>query len=510
MTRPSLSVLGPFTLQADAGSAPTRLGRKSQALLACLAGHGPEGVPRSRLVALLWADQPEEDARAALRQCLHQVRRAVPQAGEWIQSAGERLTLDPVRCEVDLWSFQTHAESAEPAALVAAARLWRGDFAQGLDLPGDDGVWVASRRDHCRDQAHGVLQAAAALPHLKERFDAALALARHLLADDPLHEGGYRALMRLYAMAGLRAKALQAFEQCRAQLRQQLGVAPSPMTLQVAEELSRHPAAADSTGTTSPAFDHMLAGWHYFSHFTPQANARARAEYEAGVRLAPGHAEPVAMLGWTHWMDAISGWTDDALRSDREAAACADRASGYAPQHPAALSLRGKVRLWRHQHEEAIEDMRQALAMVPDMPYLHFHLADALAWAGQPQESLAHINRALAINPNDHGVFLAVEGFARFLMHDLDGARVALERARIRNPSYCWTYSTLGSVLHEQGEHELAREVAARARQLNRRLSVDFSRSTLPLRRAQDRARIVAACEANGYPDLVAVTAAVA
>lgn len=509
MTQPSLAVLGPLTLQASAGSAPLRLGRKSQALLACLAGHGAAGVSRSKLIALLWADQPEEDARAALRQCLHQLRRALPQAGEWIGSGGEDLALDPSCCEVDLWRFEALAASANPAALAAAARLWRGDFAQGLELPGDDGVWVAARRERCRDQAHGVLQAAAALPHLGERFDAALALARHLLADDPLHEGGYRALMRLYAKAGLRAKALQAFEQCRAQLQQQLGVAPSPMTLQVAQELSQQAPARPSSETTSPAFDHMLAGWHYFSHFTPQANARARTEYEAAVRLAPGDAEPVAMLGWTHWMDATSGWTADAARSDEAAAACSERASGYAPQHPAALSLRSKVRLWRHQHAEAIDDARQALALVPDMPYLHFHLADALVWAGQPQEGLEHIGRALAANPNDHGVFLAVEGFARFLMHDLDGARTALERARIRNPSYCWIYSTLGSVLHEQGEYALAREMAARARQLNRRLSVDFSRRTLPLRRPQDRARIVAACEANGYPAFVPTVNAV-
>jgi adenylate cyclase len=285
-------------------------------------------------------------------------------------------------------------------------------------------------------------------------------------------------------------------------------VAPSPMTLQLVEELSRQSPAPFPSERKSPAFDHMLAGWHYFSHFTPQANARARTEYEAAMRLAPGDAEPVAMLGWTHWLDSVSGWTADAARSDGEASACADRACGYAPQHPAALSLRGKVRLWRHQHDEAIEDMRKALAAVPDMPYLHFHLADALSWAGQPQEALAHITRALALNPNDHGVFLAVEGFARFLMHDLGGARTALEHARVRNPSYCWIYSTLGSVLHEQGEYELAREMAARARQLNRRLSVDFSRRTLPLRRPQDRARIVGACEANGYPVFAPVVAA--
>lgn len=498
MSHAQLSVLGPLVLRASAESAPVRLGRKSQSLLACIAGHGPSGVTRSQLLAFLWPEQAEDDARAALRQCLLQLRRALPAAGDWIVSCGEALMLDPASCDVDLWRFEAAAQSGNPAQLLAAARLWRGEFGLGLGLGSGDAAWFLLRRQQSRDRAHAVLQGLAALPHEAQRFGVAQALARQLLAEDPLHEGAYRALMRLYVAAGLGGKALETFEECRQLLKAELGVSPSPLTQQAAAEVSQAPAAP--VAAAGPAVDHMVAGWHYFSHFTPGANARARTEYQSALRHAPALPEAIAMLGWTHWVDSVNGWSADAARSDREAAGCAARAVELAPDHPASLSLRSKVRLWQHQHDAALDDMRRALALAPDMAYMHYHLADVLAWSGHPRDALAHVQRALALNPNDHGVFLALEGFTRFLLRDLAAARDVLERARIRNPSYAWTYSSLGSVLHELGEHEQARQMASQARALNPRLSVDFTLRVLPFRLREERERLAAACEANGMP----------
>ena len=71
----TLRLLGEPAIESPDGFArPLRLARKGLALLAHVAAHGDAGVHRGELLALLWDGHRPEDARNALRQCLHQVR----------------------------------------------------------------------------------------------------------------------------------------------------------------------------------------------------------------------------------------------------------------------------------------------------------------------------------------------------------------------------------------------------------------------------------------------------
>jgi predicted ATPase len=58
-----------------------------------------------------------------------------------------------------------------------------------------------------------------------------------LLALDPLREGSHRLLMRLLARNGQLNAAMQQYEQCRAVLDEELGIAPSPPTRQLHQRL---------------------------------------------------------------------------------------------------------------------------------------------------------------------------------------------------------------------------------------------------------------------------------
>jgi len=64
----TLRLLGPMTIESSQGVRPLLLGRKGGALLACVASHGSAGVPRSRLLCLLWDHAAPDDARNALEQ----------------------------------------------------------------------------------------------------------------------------------------------------------------------------------------------------------------------------------------------------------------------------------------------------------------------------------------------------------------------------------------------------------------------------------------------------------
>lgn len=519
MQTPTLRVLGPFFLGTASNPRGARLGRKGQALLTAAAAHRTEGVARSSLMAWLWPGHDEGDGRNALRQCLHQVRLALADHADWLDTPGDRVCLRDGRGEVDLWQFELGAEQPGVERLAATAELYRGDFAE--DLVAEDGqdrwLWIA--REHTRAVAHNLVTRMLACADATTTASATR-LAQRLLVADPVHEGCYRALMLLYARAGLVAKAMQVWDECRRVLRKELDVAPSSQTTEIYEYLrssskratgvAAGPPLAAPVGTSAPrlattpadvaAMDHMLRGWQLFSEFSADANQRARAEFAATVAHQPGNAVAIVRVGWTHFLDYVGGWCQDYTRSLERATAAADQAIACDPGYALAYALQGKILAWQMKHDAAIRQLQYAVGLAPDSAWAHFHLAEGLMWDGQYDQALQHVRRALQLEANDHGVYLTTEGFTLFFMGDLLAARVALTRALTRNPHYSWAFGFLAAVYVEMDDVALAREAALGARRLGRRVSLDYARKVLPIRLDTQRQRLVRDWRRAGMP----------
>lgn len=520
----TLRLLGGFVLEAGTLARPLRLGRKGQALLACVAMQGSAGLSRGRLTALLWADHGDDEARSALRQCLHLVRRGFGEGFDSLESDGDRLVLRAGAFEVDVHGFESLAARSDIDSMLAAAELYRGDFLDGLDAGADFACWAGVERERLRDIAHGLVTRLSECAEGTTACEATVRLARRLLASDPVHEGCYRALMRLHARAGLRAKALQEWNECRRVLRRELDVEPSAQTAAVIEQLRVDPDAAPAVVLSIPnsrpltvlaakpalsparsgddpvVFDTLLRGWQLFSLFTEEGNAQARAAFESVIRRVSDHAEALALLGWTHWFDSIGGWSSDPALSYQYASNCASRAVACNRGHPAPHNIQGKVLLWRMQHDAALEELRQSVAIAPGSAYTHFNLGDATMWCGRWEEALAHLDRAFALDANDHGVFLTIQGTALWMSGELRAAHRALSRAITRNPTYAWAHSELSVVQVELGDIAAARASAATARRLNRRFSLSFAEHVLPFRVPEHRRRTMEGWRVAGMP----------
>ncbi|MBC5763750.1 BTAD domain-containing putative transcriptional regulator [Ramlibacter albus] len=501
MPYPRLQLLGAFVLETPQGA--VRLGRKAQAMLACCAMHAT-GVSRARLVALLWADLGEEEARNALRQCLHLLRRGLGSGADLLDSEGDRIVLRAGAWDVDVHRFEFLAQQRETAALVEAAELVRGDFLEALDAGEDFNRWAAAERERLRDAAHALLTRMCEVAGDAPTREAAVRLGRRLLANDPLHEGCYRALMQVHARAGLRAKALQLWNECRDVLRKELGVEPSPETAAVVAHLSEEaPAIGAATRRKDDprVQDLILRGLQLFKLTTAEDNLRARAAFETAANLAPDHAEAIARLAWTYWLEAVSGWSEDAELSYEYAANAAARAVTCDWRVAAAHTAHGKVLLWRGQHEAALEQMRLAVALAPSDGFTIFNAADTASWSGRYDEALQTVDRALAVEPNDAGIFLTIRGFIQWITRDYRGAQASLESAATRNPTYVWPHGLLAMLHAECGELELARSYGATAQRLNRRISIDFAERVLPFKDPAVRRRCVEAYRAAGVPE---------
>src|SRR5262249_61465811 len=104
MDRPSdllqVRLLGGFELRSGHGCDVAPPGRKVRALLACLALSLGKPWPREKLMALLWSDRGEEQARASLRQALAELRRALGEPSP-LRAEHDTVSLDPAVIALD-------------------------------------------------------------------------------------------------------------------------------------------------------------------------------------------------------------------------------------------------------------------------------------------------------------------------------------------------------------------------------------------------------------------------
>lgn len=177
---------GSFAILAQSSGADLRpRGRKARALLAYLAMHPGKAISRERLTGLLWAERPDEQARASLRQTLFELRTF---------TRGEAPVLRVDREEVMLNANSVTSDVEQMRRLVNI-----GDYTAVLEMlpdpddvlfPGLDGLdsgfdeWLQIERTRQRDALVSILADGSAGALASGQTRAARALHARLLEFD--------------------------------------------------------------------------------------------------------------------------------------------------------------------------------------------------------------------------------------------------------------------------------------------------------------------------------------
>lgn len=247
-----VSLLGGLTVswggQPVAVEAP-----RLRSLLAYLLLHD---VPqrRERLAPLFWPDSDETQARTNLRQSLHLLRRALPDAERILEMDTRVVALKPgAPCRVDVDEFEQLVERAraardaaageERSGLEAAVALYRGDL-----LPECYDDWVMPLREQLREAYTASVARLAELAELDRDYRGAIPWARRWLDLDPLNDEACRRLMRMHALSGDRAGALRVYHGCATALVRELGVNPSAATAEYYMRLLESEGTAEPSG----------------------------------------------------------------------------------------------------------------------------------------------------------------------------------------------------------------------------------------------------------------------
>jgi DNA-binding SARP family transcriptional activator len=315
--------------------------QKARALLAYLILHANEAVSADVLVDAVWGAHPPKTVTASLQNYVSRLRKALGAEALISRPPGYLLRAEPDR--IDLRRAERLVEQARQTdgderadKLRQALALWRGPaladlayepFAQ-TELP---------RLEELR------------LTTLEDRIDAELALGQGaelvgelegLVAEHPLRERFRAQLMLALYRAGRQADALEAYQQARATLVEELGIEPSPALRQLEQAILRQDDSLGVDRAVVPPARRAAAAaptaWRrktvtvLFAESTPlpgadpeavqEANAGFAAELEETVARHGGAVQELAGDSAMAVFGVPAGREDDALRAVRAAA----------------------------------------------------------------------------------------------------------------------------------------------------------------------------------------------
>jgi predicted ATPase/DNA-binding SARP family transcriptional activator len=243
-----IRLLGPF--DARLGGRPTGMNAsRRHGLLAVLALRRSRVVGVDELIDALWGDQGEGLPAAPRNAIQHHVARLRAALGqESIVGSADGYALG--NASIDAGRFEELLAEARGALREGDARsgvesielalaLWRGRALQGLP-----------QTDWFRSEARRL--EALRVDALEERFEAALALGEHrelvsglraALDENPFRERLWGHLMIALYRSGRQVDALEAFQEARRVLAEQLGLEPGPELRQLQQAILAHDPA---------------------------------------------------------------------------------------------------------------------------------------------------------------------------------------------------------------------------------------------------------------------------
>jgi len=215
-----------------AGEPVTRVdSARLQSLLAYLLLHRQ---PQSRqyLAFLFWPESSEEQARTNLRQLLHHLKRALPQADRFIVADAKTVHWGAsAPCRVDVAEFDRLLDDGREADAVA---LYRGRL-----LPSCYDDWIQPERERLEQRHREALARLARAANERGDADGAVRWGKQRVRAAPHEESAYLDLIRAQVALGNRAEAMQTFHACASTLSRELGVGPGAATLAAYESLLR-------------------------------------------------------------------------------------------------------------------------------------------------------------------------------------------------------------------------------------------------------------------------------
>ena len=227
------------------------------------------------------------------------------------------------------------------------------------------------------------------------------------------------------------------------------------------------------------AYDASLQGSFEIQHFTPDANARARALFQRAVELDPDYAEAHAALGMTYFLEYGLLWSLDPELIER-AGRHARRALELEPSAADGHRLLSQVEMQAGRHDEALAIAERAVELNPNDEFSWVLLAVAQFEVGSYLAAGQTLAATLRLNPRAPSAIWMFVGYVNAAVGRNERAVELWERVRAEYPRMVLARIPLVIYYEKIGRHADARTVAREILRTNPDITAEQAFIALP------------------------------
>jgi TolB-like protein len=252
------------------------------------------------------------------------------------------------------------------------------------------------------------------------------------------------------------------------------------------------------------AYDYYLRGMAGVHKWSRQGNEEALAHFYRAIELDPNFAAAYGMAARCYSQRKASGWDTDRDYERDEAIRLSRLAADLGRDDAVALCTAGLgFAFVAGDSEEGIVLIDRALALNPNLAWAWIFSGWTRVWLGEPELAIEHIERAMRLSPNDPHVFnmQAAKACALFFVEQYAQAASWAEMATHDKPTHLLAACIAAAAHARAGRTEEAKKAMARLRRLDPALCVSNLRERFPIRRDTDFAALADALRQAGLPE---------
>ena len=222
------------------------------------------------------------------------------------------------------------------------------------------------------------------------------------------------------------------------------------------------------------AYESFLRGRERYYRFSREDNQAARRFYEKAIALDPAFARAYAMLALTYRQEVVNGWSADHDAALESALVLADKAMALNQDLPEAYFVKGLVHRERKEFADAIMAAERAIEIDPNYADGHIVLGSVLYLAGQPEQGLKRVEKAMRLNPHFPHNYQLCQGQALYVMGSYDEAIDAFTQGLERYPESERLHVWLAAAYAQTGHADAAQWEMDQVLALNPGFSVSY------------------------------------
>ncbi len=270
-------------------------------------------------------------------------------------------------------------------------------------------------------------------------------------------------------------------------------------------ELAEIERAKNKPTGSLDAYDCYLRGLAHVHRGTREALDEALPLFARSIELDPEFATAHAMAAWCYFWRKVNRWSADRTWETSEGARLARLAVELGRDDAVALTRGG------HALAHLAGDLDSGIALVDRAKFLNPNLAAAWflggflrTWQGEPDDAIAHFERAMLLNPLDPELYRmqAGIGMAHLFARRIDAASYWAELAYGNLPSFLVAVALIAATRALSGRKDEARVAMNQLRDLDTTIRISNLADWLPIRRSEDLAIFAEGLRIAGLPEL--------